>query len=234
MFVVLGCRGAYPGPTEGTSAYLLQVAGKHILIDCGSGALAALQRYIPLSAVDAVVLSHLHADHACELPLLGYARAGKETVQVYAPVGPQAAFDGLNTPALHWHALEGHMQVQLFEGIRLETWATQHPYPGCMLRFETPQGTIAYSGDTRDVPQLAEVAAQSRLFVCDAALPHEKLGAAPHASARQAAMRALQAGAQTLLLTHPMPGVDRAALLAEAQAIFPATQNAVPGWRFTP
>lgn len=72
---VLGAGGAVPTASRGPSAYWLVVDGHGLLLEAGSGALVRLlrQRSAPdrLDAVDTVVLSHLHLDHAADLaPLL--------------------------------------------------------------------------------------------------------------------------------------------------------------------
>ncbi len=55
---IIGWWGAYPNAGEATSGYLLESEGFAVLIDCGSGVLAQLQKHYSLQAVDAVVLSH--------------------------------------------------------------------------------------------------------------------------------------------------------------------------------
>ncbi|WP_425801171.1 MBL fold metallo-hydrolase [Desulfitobacterium sp. Sab5] len=70
---VLGYWGAYPGQGEATAGYLLETDKHHILIDCGSGVLAQLFKYISIDALDAVFLSHYHHDHVADLGCLQYA-----------------------------------------------------------------------------------------------------------------------------------------------------------------
>ena len=60
---VVGCSGSFPGPDSPASCYLVEHDGYRVVLDLGNGALGALQRYVALDDVDAVVLSHLHADH---------------------------------------------------------------------------------------------------------------------------------------------------------------------------
>jgi len=60
---VLGCAGSFPGPEAACSAYLIEVDDFRLLLDFGAGSLSALQRFAGLYSIDAVLLSHLHADH---------------------------------------------------------------------------------------------------------------------------------------------------------------------------
>ena len=64
---VVGCSGSFPGPESAASCYLLEADGFRLVVDMGNGSLGALQRHAPLFGVDAVLLSHLHADHCVDL-----------------------------------------------------------------------------------------------------------------------------------------------------------------------
>src|SRR3712207_5590739 len=89
---VLGCAGSFPGPEWACSAYLVEADGFRLLLDFGSGALTALQRYVGLHCVDAILLTHLHGDHmldSCSYVVVRrYApEAPLPPVPVYAPAG---------------------------------------------------------------------------------------------------------------------------------------------------
>ena len=64
---VLCCLGAYPYKGEGTSSYLLESEGFHLLIDAGSTTLVRLENYLDPLKLDAVILSHYHHDHIADL-----------------------------------------------------------------------------------------------------------------------------------------------------------------------
>src|SRR4029453_14066338 len=89
---VLGCAGSFPGPDSACSAYLVEADGFRLLVDFGAGSLSALQRYASLTSIDAILLSHLHADHvldACNYVVVRrYAPDGPyPQLPVYAPAG---------------------------------------------------------------------------------------------------------------------------------------------------
>src|SRR5438034_3220093 len=77
---VVGCAGSFPGPDSPASCYLLEAEGFRLVIDLGNGALGVLQRYAGLFSIDAICLSHLHADHCIDLAAYWVARQ-------YAPDG---------------------------------------------------------------------------------------------------------------------------------------------------
>src|SRR6202453_4782380 len=92
---VLGSGG--PG-AEGraSSSYVLLVDGTpRILVDSGPGSFARLgEAHIELGALDVVLLTHLHVDHAAELPGIVKARAVSPghpiPFDVFGPGGPPA------------------------------------------------------------------------------------------------------------------------------------------------
>ena len=58
--IVLGSAGAWPGPGQAASGYLVREDGFNLVLDLGTGALSNLQRHVPHQDVDAIVLSHEH------------------------------------------------------------------------------------------------------------------------------------------------------------------------------
>ena len=79
---IVGCSGSFPGPDSPASCYLVEAEGFRLLVDLGSGALGALQRHAGLQEIDAVWISHLHADHCLDLCCYSVART-------YHPDGPR-------------------------------------------------------------------------------------------------------------------------------------------------
>jgi ribonuclease BN (tRNA processing enzyme) len=102
--VVLGSGG--PGATgRASSSYLVLLDGiPRILVDAGSGAFARLgETKLSLDKTDVVLLTHLHVDHAGELPGLFKARAvsseGPIEFKVWGPEGSRAGHQGAQFPS---------------------------------------------------------------------------------------------------------------------------------------
>src|SRR6185312_5770715 len=62
------------------------------MVDAGNNAIGALQAHCDLLDVDAVLLSHLHADHCIDLVAYAYARryhplGMQPAIPLYGPVG---------------------------------------------------------------------------------------------------------------------------------------------------
>jgi ribonuclease BN (tRNA processing enzyme) len=91
--VVLGSGG--PGATgRAASSYLVLIAGiPRILVDAGPGAFARLgEAKMSLAQTDMVLLTHLHIDHAGELPGLFKARAvSNSDPMVFTVWGPEGS-----------------------------------------------------------------------------------------------------------------------------------------------
>jgi ribonuclease BN (tRNA processing enzyme) len=102
--VVLGSGG--PGALGRASAsYVVILDGTpRILVDAGSGAFVRIgEAKIALDALDIVLLTHLHVDHASELPALMKARAvsssGPIVFKIFGPAGSPGTGGGAYFPS---------------------------------------------------------------------------------------------------------------------------------------
>ena len=64
---VLGKSPSWQDAGGACSGYLLQEGETTVLLDCGNGVFGKLRQRVDYVDVDAVVLSHLHADHFLDL-----------------------------------------------------------------------------------------------------------------------------------------------------------------------
>lgn len=233
---VLGCAGTFPGPDSGCSSYLIEHDGFRLMLDCGYGAVGALQRHGGLLDLDAVVLSHLHADHCIDLVGYGYARhyhprGMPPALPVYGPRGTAAriraalgggSLDWLDS-VYDWRLLgAGSLEIGPYT---LTAVRMAHPVECYGLRLEAGGACLAYSADTGPCAALTELARGADLFLCEASY-HDGGDHPPalHLTGREAGLHATAAGVGTLLLTHLVSWDDRAngeaGTLAEAAAAF--------------
>src|SRR5919199_1822286 len=92
---VLGKSPSWQDAGGACSGYLLRDGGTAVLVDCGNGVFGKLRQHIDYVDIDAVVISHLHADHFLDLVPFAYALT-------YAPRQQPVAVDrwpGTDAPA---------------------------------------------------------------------------------------------------------------------------------------
>jgi ribonuclease BN (tRNA processing enzyme) len=229
---VLGCAGTFPGPESPCSGYLVEHDGFRLVLDLGAGALGALQRHIGLLDVDAVYLSHLHADHCIDLVAYSYARRYHPdgippALPVYGPAGTQKRIcdsfeapprDGLLDVFDFREVAPGSLQIGPFA---VTTVRTSHPIECHALRLEADGASLVYSGDTGECDDLVRLAGNCDLLLCEASWT-DRADNPPgiHLSGRQAGEHAARAAAGSLLLTHVVAWADPAEVLAEANAAY--------------
>lgn len=101
--MLLGTGAMVPLPGRWLSSALVRVGGSLLLLDCGEGTQIAMrERHWGFRRLDAILLSHLHADHVAGVPGLLHtiANADKTTpLTIYGPAGTIAVMRGLLTLA---------------------------------------------------------------------------------------------------------------------------------------
>ncbi|MEZ0578498.1 MBL fold metallo-hydrolase [Nocardioides sp. MH1] len=251
---VVGCSGSYPGPESPASCYLVQAErdGRtwSLVVDLGNGALGALQRYVDPLEVDAVLLSHLHADHCVDMTsyyvLRKYHPRGTQPqIPVWGPSGTDVrlanAYDlpmetGMREE-FEFHTFDGAFTVGPFE---IEPFAVDHPVEAYGMRIsaeteESGRRTLAYSGDTGLTPSLLEIAADADLFLCEASFRHgDDNPPSLHLSGTECGEVAAKGKVKRLVITHVPPWHDAQGMLSESLAVFDgptelAAQGAVYG-----
>ncbi|RKT55049.1 MBL fold metallo-hydrolase [Saccharothrix australiensis] len=206
---VLGTATPYPRPDQPCSGYLLRTATTTVWVDAGPGTLAALQRHTRPDRLDAVWISHTHADHTADLtaayyallfadqhptrplPLLGPPGLADRLEAFLASAGPNPASAAFDVRELH----DGHRTG--IGDITLTSRAVDHGLPAFGLRATHGDATFAYSGDTGPCPALDDLAADADLFLCEA----DGATPTPHHCTPEDAASAGRA-ARRLLLTH--------------------------------
>ncbi len=226
---VLGSSGGYPAPGNPSSGFLLEHGGAKLWIDAGNGTFAELQRLADFTRIDALVLSHVHADHCADVfPLHVAIRYGEHSglrLPLYCPPGVRETLGKLLGEggwedlgeAFEFHTVDAGDRVEI-SGFRLRFLRMDHPAHTLGIRAETSGGTLTYSADTHTGADLAGFAQGSDLLLCEATYQEGKIGGPVHLSARQAGDAARRAGVRELALTHVWPTFDPQVSLAEARA----------------
>jgi ribonuclease BN (tRNA processing enzyme) len=232
---VVGCSGSGPGPDSAASCYLVEQDGFRLLVDLGNGAFGPLQRFLDPGEIDAIFVSHLHADHCLDIPpfVVWHRYSSPEPrrrVPLYAPVGAPRrlamAYDDEGDPLTDVFDFvfvgPGSFSLGPFQ---VRTARTAHPVECYALRLEADGRSLVYTGDTGPCDGVVELARDADVFLAEAAHPEvEGLPGALHLTGRQAGEHAREARVGRLLLTHVPSWVDRDAQLRAAAAVFPKAE----------
>ncbi len=215
---VLGSAASgFPGPGNAGSGFLVAHGDTRLLLDAGNGILGNLARHGRVEDLDAVVITHLHADHVQDLyPLALFLRYGaRRRLRLLGP-------PGIRTLLYRWFHLftrEPDPFVEMFDITEYEPWSVTpfgalrvQPCPvehaqgaAYALRVSAGDaGRLVYSGDSRPCALLEEAAQGADLLICEATFPpgDPALATADHLSWEDAAAVAQAAGAGHLVLTH--------------------------------
>ncbi len=235
---MIGCSGSFPGPDSPASCYLLEADDPEggdrpwrILLDLGSGAFGALQRHVDPLAVDAVFLSHLHADHCLDL-------CGYYVMRKYHPEGPpprlpvwgppgtaermarayDLPLDPGMTEEFDFREHDGVVELGPF---RVEPVPVVHPVTAYGLRITADGVTLGYSGDTGPCEGLDHVARDVDLLLAEASFRSgEDNPPDLHLTGADCGTAATRGRAHRLLLTHVPPWFEPERALTEAGTTF--------------
>ncbi len=158
----------------GGSCMLLSVAGRYLLFDCGIRVNRRGVESLPdlellkqsAHALDAIFVSHAHADHIGALPLVhaAYPQAPiyatlptqrlssvmlNNAVNVMSSEGEDTFFtqEAVETSLGRIQILEMGQWIDLWEGWRVLFIRSGHILGAVSIYLQTPQGTFFYSGD---------------------------------------------------------------------------------------
>lgn len=249
--MIIGSSGSASGPGNPASCYLVRHAGRSVVLDLGPGAFGALFGAVDVAALDALVLSHLHADHCLDAVALniaaryGIADRWQQPLPLVAPDGvlERLVQADLATPATVEVIAE---EVEKFEQVyrpmnlpdvrevgpfALRSARMAHPVEAYGVRLEVAGRSLVYSGDTGPCDALVELATGADVLLAEAGWGNQDEPIPNvHLTGRAAGEAAAAAGVGTLVLTHIPPWHDAEATLADAQEAFGGrTVLALPG-----
>ncbi|UOF89427.1 MBL fold metallo-hydrolase [Fodinisporobacter ferrooxydans] len=226
---VLGEHGPYPAPGGATTGFLIQTDEGNVLLDCGSGVFAELTKYVKIEELDAVLVTHHHADHVSDIPVLRYAvmiaqnrKLLRQKLPIYANQEPQHLFASLAfEPYVTTHKLSSASNVQLI-GASFTFANTIHAISCLAVRVEYKGNVFVFSADSGPCAALEQLAKDADVFICEASWLEKDKGSAEigHLTTKEAARIAKRADVKQLALTHFFPDYDRSVIQKEAEEAY--------------
>jgi ribonuclease Z len=148
--VFTGTAASLPSAGRGLSGMLVRRGGERILIDCGEGTQRQLMRSTGLVELDAILITHTHADHVLGLPGLLKTFALREREQPLVIAGPpplgrllqdMRPLIGSLTYDIELELGQGHVAWR-GEGYRIRSLPVEHRVPavGWVLEEEDRPG----------------------------------------------------------------------------------------------
>ena len=233
---VLGKSPSWQDAGGACSGYLVEDGGTTVLIDCGNGVFSKLRLFRDYTRVDAVVISHLHADHFLDLIPFAYALTYAPRQQpvpvdrwpgtdcpacptLYAPPGAKGKFRQIvgvwGQPELIDNAFDVHEYEESstpeVTPLRFAFHAVPHFTETYAIGVESSNGAgrLVYGADSRPAEEVKQFARGCDLLIMEATLPRpERTGERGHLTPREAGEHAKAAGAKRLLITHISDELD--------------------------
>jgi ribonuclease BN (tRNA processing enzyme) len=245
---VLGKSPSWQDAGGACSGYLVEDGDTAVLIDCGNGVFSKLRMFRDYVDVDAVVLSHLHADHMLDLVPFAYALTYAPRQQP-VPVDRWPGTDDPARPVLHappgardtfrrlagtWgpeELIENAFDLREYEerdeleigSLRVRFQGVPHFVDTYAMRLSTTNGggKLVYGADCSPTEELTRFAMNSDLMLMEATLPRpERTGKRGHLTPREAGEHGRAAGAARLVLTHISDELDSEWARTEAAEAF--------------
>jgi ribonuclease BN (tRNA processing enzyme) len=234
---ILGCYAPY-APKEGAcNSYLIQSDNLNIMVDCGHGAFAQLQRYINFRDVHTLVITHFHPDHYADIHAVRHAFSGAlrdgsrtDPLIVYAPSEPALIFEEIN----NWRDVFITIPIEdaihrenKFGLVRLNFFPTSHPMPTFGVKIIKDDKVFTYTSDTALNNNLVDECMGSKIILAEASLRDTDIAYTNkgHMTAKQAGLLAQKVYAEKLILTHFWPEYNLHQLKREAEVSFDGNVN---------
>ncbi len=190
------------------------------MFDLGSGAFANLRRHVDYDRIDAIVITHMHADHFIDVIPLRYAlrygsRRRERKLPLYLPPDGERMLHLLVSAFADeggGHFLGEVYDIRTYDpakplaigGGTLTFALTAHYIPAFAIRYQRNGCSVTYSADTAPSDRIVDLARETDLFVCESTLLADDIetGMRGHSTGLEAGRMAQAAGVRRLILTH--------------------------------
>jgi ribonuclease BN (tRNA processing enzyme) len=231
---VLGKSPSWQDAAGACSGYLVQEDEFTLLLDCGNGVFSKLRRTVDYVDVDAVLISHMHADHFLDLVPFSYALCYAPRQQpvavggypgtdhparpdLYAPSGATGVFrkmvscwgpDDLIDNAFKLHEYNATDELTIGP-LRVRFCEVPHYTVTHAIELSSNGSRFTFSADCSPNQQLVQFARDTDVLMIEATLPRpERTGIRGHLTPEEAGQHGRDASARRLILTHYSDEMD--------------------------
>jgi ribonuclease BN (tRNA processing enzyme) len=246
LVTVLGKSPSWQDAAGACSGYLVQQDGFTMLLDCGNGVFSKLRPVCDYVDVDAVVITHMHADHFLDLVPFSYAlryaprqqpvpvagwpgNASPARPQLYVPSGATGVLrrvvgcwgsDDLVEGAFSVHEYAPADELHIGP-LKLRFCEVPHYVKTFAVELASNGSRFTFGADCSPNDELVQFARDTDMLLIEATLPRpERDGVRGHLTAREAGEHGRFAGARRLVLTHYSDELDPELTRAEAAASY--------------
>jgi ribonuclease BN (tRNA processing enzyme) len=245
---VLGKSPSWQDAGGACSGYLVDEENTTVLVDCGNGVFSKLRSRCDYTTVDAVVISHLHADHFLDLVPYSYALTfaprqqpvpvdrwpGTDNPARPRLIAPPGAGETFRRVVGAWGSEELIERAFLLEEyeptsrpevgpLRFSFHSVPHFTETFAIAVESRNGPerFVFGADSAPSDDLVEFARGADLLLVEATLPRpERSGQRGHLTAREAGEHGRAAGVGRLVLTHLSDELDPLRARTQAEEAF--------------
>jgi ribonuclease BN (tRNA processing enzyme) len=218
-----------------------------VLLECGNGVFAKLRRVRDYTRTDAIVISHMHADHFFDLIPYAFALlyaprqqpvpvarwAGTEDPPrppLYLPPGGLRVVNDVVAAIGQSDLIERAFTIHEYDpaaGLKLGSLDIQfqkvpHYVETWAMRFtDDNDNRFVFGADHRPNDEIVEFAKDADLLIMESTLPRpERSGTRGHLTPGEAGDHAHRANAKQLVLTHMSDELDQLWAKSEAEGAF--------------
>jgi ribonuclease BN (tRNA processing enzyme) len=243
---VLGKSPSWQDVGGACSGYLVQEDSFRLLLDCGNGVFSKLRGVLDYVDLDAVLISHLHADHWLDLIPFSYALTYAPRQQpvpvagwpgtdhparpkLYAPVGASDMFRQIGRCFGSENLIEGAFELHeydVLEELNVGPFSIRFcEVPHYTLTYAVDLAVdgkrITYSADCSPNDELVEFAHDTDMLLIEATLPRpERTGERGHLTPGEAGDHGRRARARRVVITHFSDELDPEWAQSEASSAF--------------
>lgn len=220
---VIGPWGGYPKAGGASASYIIEKDDFVLLVDVGSASLSKLQEYYSVMDLDAVIISHYHADHIADVGVLQHARlvysyvTGEEGIlPIYGHEENEEEFKKLThdfTKGIAYDP-EGTLQIGPFS---INFLRTVHSVPCYGMRITDGETSVVYTADTAYQEEWIDFSHGADLLITDCNFyENQDASQAGHMNSKEAATIAQKAQVKELMLSHLPQFGEQNQLVGEA------------------